>query len=42
LREDSDFLKGGINFFLTEVPFGSMLAETNYPGGTIAFGFSVY
>jgi hypothetical protein len=36
-RLASVFLKGGTNFFLTDVPFGKIDADINYPAGTTAF-----
>jgi hypothetical protein len=36
----SGFLKGGTNFFLTEVPLGRTLAETNSPAGTTALAMA--
>lgn len=35
-RGASGFLKGGTNFFRTEVPLGSELADTNSPAGMTA------
>jgi hypothetical protein len=35
-RGASGFLKGGTNFFRTEVPLGSELADINSPGGMTA------